>query len=1195
MKNRKNLDLEKLDSDFFTSNITIEASAGTGKTYTIQQLVKQIIESDGENLVDKKQVKLSEILLVTFTNKAAGELRSRIREILEESSQKENTDLAKKERIERALRSIDQAPIYTFHSFCEMVLGQYGFEANVNTNTSLIDPSQIKSLVEYICRDEWPKDKKFLKLLERGVSVESLIVRTVDLAQKYNPEIKTFVDQYDLEKLKENIESTDYKALITSYSERAKELHPDWKIKWKINPNAKENEKVVQSYGAVSIKNDRAKYTDKESQDIISFFESYNGQTPNSIRELAQKAYETAEVNSFIQEQAINAYDKWQAYKTANYFHTYDDLIEAVYKACAQDSSLLKELRRRYRYGIIDEFQDTNIFQWGIFKNIFLEGKANRIFVVGDPKQAIYKFQGADIAVYQKACSDILGKTNGKGFRLANNFRSSKAIIDACNDLCGYKKEEKEEKAFLFDANSDNNQGKVEFVESGFGKKDDTYKPMLNGKEVPALWISPDNISDYKYASFAINQVKDMIGKVEIPRKDPSQSKKLTYSDIAILTRSHKEMKAFEHHLRKSQIPFILYKEEGLFKSVECRYWSILLKAIATRDNSPKSQSIKRSSLITPFFNKSLNDAHNFNFDDRSDIFAQNISAWQKLAEDRKWISLIQKIFENTTIEKDLLEIGKFQELAKYHQIGEYIQECLCKNNWSLEKMTLHLDKLCTGKESPIIKDAQYISRETDKNVVQVMTLHQSKGLEFPVVIVVGGKSSGKNEQPFVYSLDDSNSAIPKRAISLTNGKNICQKEDDDEIRRMYYVAVTRAKFIMFLPRYTAKKKLPLGASDLFIKPAINAVFNKIGKDALTADAAVAYTSANIQTDSFETWNKLLKTTPVEISNEINDNEETRSIRDLHKHLNAIKTNGKTNLFCEATSYTKLTHSNKEEGYGKNDESDATDGNETGNQKIGASFNDSNYPRGAVFGVAIHEVFELLDFNEGKQVSTSCDSPEATELYNRKRNEIESIFHRNGVQCNEQIAKDTIHIIHETMNAALPKLWSSSGETFCLGDINESDKKTEMQFNIGAVKKVLNESGQMQINLATKEIPTWFFNGFIDLLFRVDGRYCILDWKGNYIGNYSVEGIEENMERQKYTVQRALYSIILIEWLASIKHVTSEIDKEKIYNELFGGVYYCYLRGTHSGTSMGFSNIRYESYTALVKEFKALVETRLLA
>ena len=389
------MELEEFKIENFKTNknLFIEASAGTGKTYTIRKISAKLVRAG---------IPLSKVLFLTYTEKAAGEMKDRVRAEMQECY--DNTkDIYEKKFFANALQNVDNTVIGTIHSFCQKTLHDFAYEANVAFNLENANDKLKDDLIDKMIRDNWRDSISDLDLKK----IKSILK---DSLESWNPEI-----------------------LFT--------------------PLIEENSK-------------------KE----------------DDIKKLL--------IADFCAKNIPNLYKEWEKKKTESNTQTFNDMIFAVREAVCPHGKFLKEptllckkLRENYKIAIIDEFQDTNQYQWDIFKTVFLESKENNIIVVGDPKQSIYSFQGADLNVYRKAIEQI-GKENGK--KLSTNHRSSIATINACNEL--FKTKDFLPEGDFFDSNVPNEE------------KEQRKNALFNNQETKPIWIAPI-LPEKGYAHFAIQKI----------------------------------------------------------------------------------------------------------------------------------------------------------------------------------------------------------------------------------------------------------------------------------------------------------------------------------------------------------------------------------------------------------------------------------------------------------------------------------------------------------------------------------------------------------------------------------------------------------------------------------------------------------------------------------------------------------------
>lgn len=1170
-------------------NAYIEASAGTGKTYTIQRIVTKLIGMGA--------ARLPEILLVTYTDKATGELKDRIRRILEtavgggeagkslfkEVFGRETATDKERSCFRNALSDIDLASIYTIHSFCERVISSFAFETNSALTLAQTSDDAVTALVEKACRDEWTKDEKFQQLLAEDADVKKIINKVTSAIQKYIPET-TDVDAFPSEDaaLFSEKEISEF-AFAAGVEKKKTVLFKKYLKDLKSHAKDVDDDKFSKKLSKLidGLDNwDATKDLCAGSGD--AFFNAADGYAGirNACRffSLAKNIVKDVKYmrQIFIAGEVKRLYAEWQEYKRANKQQTFNDMILNVYNRVngMPDSPLSAAIRGKYKFAVIDEFQDTNLLQWGIFRTVFLNQKNNHLFVVGDPKQSIYSFQGANVEVYRRAIAEI-----GTGYSLVTNYRSSPAMIDACNTLF---------------ANGNYAKSK-ESVEADFGGAfprslapgSAPAAAALNGSSFAPVWLSAPETDPTNFARFAILQLAGFFklksGKtaMQLPDKDGAL-RNIRYSDIAVLTKSRPEMAAVERELGFAGIPFLRYKDNSLFNGMECAHWSALLRAIDTVDNSLRSQRVIRAALLTLFLRDSAEDpraldkAEAFSFEDEGSPFLTQLEIWRGLARKKLWAQLLEQIYTDTRIEEKLNGPSYLQTLAKIRQIGDYIVSVLYTDGCSLEEAARHLENL-HAKGEVAEQDAAYVAKGTDKDAVQVMTIHASKGLEFPIVIAPGG-FKGEVTNASVYLQDDpaEGTEFPRRRIVFGHNSAITVSAYS-EWHRLFYVAYTRAKYLLILPRYVAGKKVHPDA--LFIEPAIADIKSKIDAGELSGDnfrffepPKTALPGGGAYGKTFAAYESLLKQEQAASGAPVNAAQVGAELSEIKKRP----------LYQWCTSYSQIAHSpgaasHSEEGRTPDkEESPKPDGEivpaENSSDDCRPMITDPTFPRGTGVGTAIHSVFELSDF------PALGNLPEAECLENGDlRERIRGAFLENGlaVDSHPDWIKEVAGLVHRTLNAELPEICGGSptGKMFSLRELPGDNRRAEMMF---------------QMNGSAR----WLCKGFLDLVFRrVSGdgveRYSILDWKSDSLGAYDADSIEAQIQKMNYNVQRVLYSYFLIRWL---KGFFPEEENASVFENHFGGIYYVFFRGCQSGKSAGIYAKPFKDYAELETLYKEIIQ-----
>ena len=1144
MNELKPFDLEKFEVN---KNLFIEASAGTGKTYSIKEIVAKLVQNN---------IPLSKILLVTYTEKAAGELKDRIQEKLLENNIKED---------------VDKATIGTIHSFCQKTLSDFAYEANVPFSLSLLNGMDMSSFIDILIREDYAKE-----ITEKKSDADKVKSLFLSALEKYNPEIQLEKTFSSFDDLLSNLEDT----------------HP-FKTNFKIlekYPNVEFKAKGCKSLNSVSGLTEAIKTGIENSEGTLfkynrtSAFEYLENENIPELEIALNYFYGIRKENpfelskpehTFVTEKLPEVYQKFQAKKEELKLLSFDDMILNVRNAvCSSEgvSPLCKKLRETYRYAIIDEFQDTNQNQWDIFRTVFLHDHfseiKNNIIVVGDPKQSIYSFQGADLSVYFKAVAEI--QKNGEGYRLSTNYRSSKSMIDACNNLF------QQTENYWKTAESKNN---ISFAPSQFPSEKTDTPYFLDKKENAPIWILEAE-TEKQYAETIIQKIVECLEfknektRLQIFDKDLKKYRNVKFSDFAILAKSRSEIETIETCMAKTGIPFVRYKDQGLFVGLECLLWLNLLKAIQLLDYSGKNTGLLRQVFFGDFFRIPLSVLETHEIEDFPELLL-TIQEWKFLIETKRFAELQESIYAKTEIDKYLRSKFKFQQLAKIKQIGSYIFEYFYNNNASLDEVIRHLEGLSIKTEESDVEDGNYIAKVGDFDAIQVMTIHASKGLQFPVVISFGGiKDLPKNADAFLYKKED------KKYLGFSkNAKAQNEIEVKEELRRLFYVNYTRAESLLVYPifekwngtkkednsdkspyRFLYKSKNEIKESDFCLQlkiqenPDYKTLKEKV-RQILSGQKNISDNSDYPDIKSFqkELKNKII--TQYSYSNlsmkldtnisEISDNDKTKDenfsedTEILKEKIQAtdIDKNNCTKFFTDLkTTKTQMTEFD-------------------------------SYPKGSALGNALHNIFEIIDFENIGNLKSDTEALENADLQNIIIKKFNDEY--LNISKNKNWQNKTTRIIWNTLNAKLPEIQGNqyTEQYFQLKTLNEKDKLTEMEFYFNAENK-------NTINKLCK--------GFIDLLFKRNGRYSILDWKSDFLENYQPETLKEKVDTE-YSVQRVLYSYLLIQWL---KAFYPEMSEQEIFENYFGGIYYVFLRGTETNSVQGIYSQTWESFEALNSSFE---------
>ena len=1189
---------EKID---LNNHGIIEASAGTGKTYTIQNFIIRLLKDSFQKFENNKvraPLSIEELLIVTYTEKAAGELKTRIREAVEKELRiaqagANNSNENYREYLRLTLSELQQANISTIHGFCKKIISTYPFECNTTLKQDIISDNEgLKKEVFLRIKNHWKKDyAKFIDefdLLIQNDFMESII----KVAQEVVIGDSTFMPSTDsLETLilsRENhtnslIESASI--FLEKIETLKKEIQSDPSICIELETVQKAlNQCVIElknitdrkfpsslTLTASAFKNARSipfKFFEKSLRPAIKdeFGDLYS-ELHVLFNELS--AINNDVFNEFIGREAFLIKESWQIKKAQLGGLSFNDIIKLVRDALCLENSLLKtELVQQFKFGIIDEFQDTNTYQWDIFRQLFLEDNSKKerlLYLVGDPKQSIYSFQGADVETYNKAKKLIAEKYLGASYVLDHNFRSTPQMISAYNAAFenGKSSEKVKSKTVVKDANwflsddiSYDQPVKAGLEESVLYRADDSStdsqaigQDLLNN----ALTIFESNQKSIgeirsEYAKWAINKINTIIVDSETSpilkrvSDNPEKYEPLSYGDIVFLVRSKSQAKAFTKELAKAEIPYSFYKQEGIFQSEDCFHFITLLKAILDFGN--QDSNIK-AALLTPFFNWNLYDvAHIDRLQDKRGHY-EIFEPLKVYSEKSNWVGLINYLFEKTNIELTLplLEDG-VRRLSNIRQISEYFLKITREKAGGLRDYILLFEALYAN-EASVGDDENLYAKETESNCVQIMTMHSSKGLEFPIVFVLPQDQYSLIGN--VHCLNDHNNQDSLKQIWHTKSSQFPKDEfklkGNQENARLNYVAFTRAGCKLFVPLLKAKSELKL-----------------------TLEGLIESNQSNfISTESLQKQEELnlivKKSLQSDISSDDLDNElitASDSVTQFRSQLNQQK--------MALTSYSALVHSqmaqHSDQGReDKNEEVQLLDLVALSDSKNEIYVYDS-LPKGAASGNAIHEILEVIDYDQMRPFISIKNIEEVTldSIPKSIAALIEARLNANGIlsynNAEFQI-RQTFLMISQVLGSQI----FSDEKILELIDLKTIDRKEEAEFHFSFDRQGL------PFPKNTDNIAGYVL-GYIDLTFRVklaDGsyKYHVLDWKSNTLSNYDHPHLDKAMKDSGYDLQAKLYTLALDQWLqASLKE---KYDRKKH----LGLPCYAFVRGNQTQSTLG--------------------------
>lgn len=1154
-------------------HVVIEASAGTGKTYTLEHLVIELLLVHG--------ARIDEILVVTFTEKATAELRVRMREKLEEllacarggearavDGPAWDLDVVAQTRLTDALHALDTATIATIHSFCQRVLTEHAFANGRLFSQTQSDGAETfsaafkEALRTRFARDE--VDRSFLRCwLAQGGSVDGLEKRLYDLHRERGDHRPAYAHDAmvaacaevmgGLESLGEvgaalkvaKVHASTAKALVTRFAELALIL--------KALSTLGEPELLAALAG---FRGNRGK---DEFEYLLEKVPAAGALAPLHAGlaglERAAVSLEVALVQRFLP--AVR--EGLERRKGELGLFDFDDMLALVNDSLQgpRGDELARILRAQYRFALIDEFQDTDDIQWGIFRRAFFEG-GSRMFLVGDPKQAIYRFRGADVHTYLRAKAEVAA-SGGRCVSLDENFRSTEGVIAAYNRIFAGGAGP----AFFTGSNSYETPvscGKKQLV--SLDADGATAAPV----KLLHLFAIDGKLSAKDVRRLLYNQIALEIRQLLDPAR-PSlrfgpagEPLPLRAHDIYCLSATAREGEQLGDVLREWGVPYGFFKQDGLFQTEEAREVHDLLAAVV----DPLDRARRLRAWLTPFFGLSLSELADAMQVAGTHPLMAHLTHWKTLAAEKAWARLFSDIVEQSgLVRRQLFWAGSERALTNYLHLFEVLLEQASHTKGTLEDLVRQLRAWMDERKPPPGQEGNVQRLESERDAVQIMTLHKSKGLEAPVVFVVGGFSARRAGSPFSIFHDPVThrrcALIGKTADAAVNA--LIASESVEEQQRLLYVALTRAKARLYLPYFGAPpaRDVPAGAAASTFKiggsyAVVEAQLRHLvdSDDAVFAPlvSRIPITKAPSPTGAPDgepgNW-----TPAPELHAEPPPGPDFEGLRARHAGF-------------MVTSYSRLSAARAMAG-----------DPEIAHDAPAAPPLPDDLPGGSAMGTLLHELLEQAPLD----VTAAMPDLQAFREHPAVRLGLERTFARFALGPKHRAR--AAELVHTALVS--PILLPGGG---LLPGIARADRVLrELEFLYPIPERGHPRLGHVA-DLEGWKIERGFVKGFVDLVFEFRGKVYFGDWKSDRLADFSATTVSAHVETH-YELQATLYTLALVKLLG--------VRDEASYEQRFGGLLYLFLRAMRrDGT--GAEGIHAARPTwAQVCEFERSLATRALA
>lgn len=1171
----------------------IEASAGTGKTHTISALyARLIVETD---------LGVEQILVLTFTRAATAELRQRVRQRLASLqaalSGSDGDEFAREllprladpalaqRRVKQALAAFDLAGIFTIHGFCQRVLNDLAFTAGAPFEMEVIEDES--ELYAEIARDYWRREVYSASplfagfLLDNGAGDPQALLKGLR-AHLGKPFLKVLggeaVDCTPAERgyreawqrAADGWDADAVAALLTGNPDLdGRKMQPRHLAGWIAA--------VAELFGAPprwEVSDALARFSAEKIREVTKaagtppphpFFSACSALLAARTR-LEQDYQRRLQA---LRRGLIDFADREIASRGAQRrVQCYSDMLSRLAEALDRDRSgaLARALGGRLRAALIDEFQDTDPVQYEIFRRIYL-GAGLPVFLVGDPKQAIYGFRGADVYAYLRAREDA-----GAAHTLTTNWRSRPELIGAVNALF-----DTAPRPFGIEA--------IEFHAAAPAPRAIPALAIEEGVEAPLrVWLlpgsGPEPLSKDAATALSLDATAGEVARLlnlGTRRQALIGEQPVAGADIAVLVRSNAQAAQMQRALRRRGVASVLRTEESVFHSREAGELLRVLAAVA----EPADEARLRSALLTDMLGASGEALHEIMQSEAAwDEAVERLRGYHERWRDRGFIVMLRRLIDAENVAARLLAYADGERrLTNLLHLAELLQREAARARPGMEGLLQWFAERRHAERAQ--GEEEQLRLESDEQLVQIVTVHRSKGLEYPIVFcpcLWDARDRGEPQPPFAYHDPQDHYRAVLQLAPAEARETLCIGEETlAEELRLLYVALTRAKHRCYVIWGAVKDAHAAALAWLVHRgpeaecdpAALRERWESLSEAQIRADwervadragGAIAVMPLPQPSDERHTPRFIPSPlTPVlsaveggkgqgggEIGHPPPRSLPSREGGYVPPRLKAREFRGRIAEGWRLMSYSSLLDRLDAEAPDHDRRLPAAWASiEAAGADIFA------FPRGARAGSCVHALFEALDFRER-------DRRRLEEIVRTRLNQ-----HGFGEQWSGALADMVERVL------AAPLL---AGSDLHLGGLSGAQRLNELEFHYPVaefdgkvIARILERHGYPAVIGEGERIEDLhicpargYMKGYIDLVFEWQGRYYLADYKSNWLGPsaeyYRAAQLAEVMQREGYTLQALIYVVALHRLL---RQRLPDYD----YAAHCGGALYLFVRG----------------------------------
>jgi exodeoxyribonuclease V beta subunit len=1171
----------------------IEASAGTGKTWTIAALYLRLVLGHGEEQGFGRPLAPSEILVMTFTRAATRELSNRVRERLIEAAAYFRGELDIEDellaaladactddsarrlaahRLAMAAETMDEAAIFTIDAWCQRMLREHAFDSGSLFDEELV--SDETALFDDAAHDYWrqnvyPLDATALDTLlacwsdvaQLKASVRELARRTAALGAVPDEALPALMARVARE------QAATLALLKAGWHERADAMEAWIAGQREVSPKCFNGNKLR----ADSLRKWFDALRAWAGEPLLHMpalpDTAWNRLTPDGMADACSKGFEMAIPGHFdataalrdaldametiqhvlLRHAAASIARRMAELKRRNRQFGFADMLERLKAALegANGAALRQRITDQFPVAMVDEFQDTSPDQYAIFNLLYRVAENDRatgLFLIGDPKQSIYGFRGADIHSYLAARI----ATAGRHYQLGTNYRSTEALVRAVNRLFLHAEGHGAHRGYAAGAFRfrDGDVNQLPFDAVAARGRSEQLVGVAGPYEAMAVCSSDADdmgADDYRafFAHHSAEHIAGMLNDPQVGFRRGDAFARLLPADIAILVRDRREAAAIRQALELRKIPSVyLSDKDSVLDSPDAADLLRWMHAVA----NPLDGALARAAFATRTANLPLAELARLSSDELAwEARIEQLKALHVVWQRQGVLAMLRRFVHELALPSALLaQAGGERRLTNLLHLAELLQSASGQLDGEQALIRWFAEQVSGQGEGG---DEKVLRLESDADLVKVVTVHKSKGLEYPLVYlpfaVTARKTDRKNRHFFDYVDGDG-----KRHIDLSLSDAAMHAVDRARIEedlRLLYVALTRARHFLWLG--VAAVKQSRGAGNRLHESALGYLLT--GSAPIAAGDMAGYWE-RLRGD--EQAIALFPLAPPEGVTVLARSATQRPLIEVPRFTGSFERNWSVGSFTSLTRQTMAAPMRAQEETLLEEAPQAMPPQRTEDAPW------HRFPRGSVPGNFLHEQLEWMA-QEGFAIA---DDPQfETRLKVR--------CERAG-WANRQ--DDAIAWLRTVALTRLPPLGAALAEIGTLLPEMEfwfaSDHLATRQLDALCRAHLLDAAPRPSV--PERELHG-MLKGFADLVFEHEGKYWVLDYKSNALGSgdaaYTRAAMAGGMAAHRYDIQGALYLLALHRLLKSRLGETYDPATQ------LGGAVFLFLRGIANPSTHG--------------------------